>query len=121
MAFQLIDDVLDFEANEAVLGKPVGNDLREGKVTLALILALQFCTPAERAQVETVIREGRYGSVSLAQILEILDRYGTIKQVRRRAVQYCEAAVDGLKLLPDTPYKRVLEDAATHWVVDRTS
>ena len=44
MAFQLIDDVLDFEASEADLGKPVGNDLREGKVTLPMILALQACT-----------------------------------------------------------------------------
>ena len=45
MAFQLIDDVLDFTAREKVLGKPVGGDLREGKVTLPVIYALQSCTP----------------------------------------------------------------------------
>lgn len=121
MAFQLIDDVLDFEASEAVLGKPVGNDLREGKVTLPLILALQSCTRAERQQVETVVRDRGYAAVSLARILEILDRYGAIEQVRRRAMQYCEAAVEGLELLPESAYKRALADAASHWVVDRVS
>ncbi len=121
MAFQLIDDVLDFEASEAVLGKPVGNDLKEGKVTLPLILALQSCTRAERQQVETVVRDRGYAAVSLARILEILDRYGAIEQVRRRAMQYCEAAVEGLEMLPESAYKRALADAAARWVVDRVS
>ena len=121
MAFQLIDDVLDFEATEAVLGKPVGNDLKEGKVTLPMILALRSCTRAERALVETVVREGGYKSVSLTTILEILDRYQTIAEVRLRAVRFCETALEGLERLPDTPYKRALEDAAAHWSVARAS
>lgn len=121
MAFQLIDDVLDFEASEAVLGKPVGNDLKEGKATLPMILALQSCTRAERAQVETVVREGGYGSVPFATILEILDRYRAIAKVRLRAVQFCEDALEGLETLPDTRYRRALVDAATHWAVDRVS
>lgn len=121
MAFQLIDDVLDFEASEAVLGKPVGNDLREGKATLPLILALQSCTRAERQQVETVVRDRGYTAVSLGRILEILDRYGAIERVRRRAMQYCEAALEGLELLPESAYKRALAHAAAHWVVGRVS
>ena len=121
MAFQLIDDVLDFEASEAVLGKPVGNDLKEGKVTLPMILALPECTRAERALVETVVREQGYGSVSPGRILEILDRYGTIAEVRRRAVRFCEAALEGLETLPESRYKQALTDAAVHWAVGRAS
>ena len=121
MAFQLIDDVLDFEATEAVLGKPVGNDLKEGKVTLPLILALKTCTPAERAQIETVVREGGYESVSLGRILEILDRYGTIGEVRQRAMRYCESALEGLATLPDSRYKRALELAALQWAAGRAN
>ncbi len=121
MAFQLIDDVLDFEASEAVLGKPVGNDLKEGKVTLPMILALRQCTASERAQVETVMREGGYESVSLQRILEILDRYGAIDQVRRKALRFCEAALQGLESLPESRYKQALADAAAHWAVERAS
>ena len=121
MAFQLIDDVLDFEATESVLGKPVGNDLKEGKVTLPMILALRKCTGAERALVETVIRDRGYDSVSLARILEILDRHGTIAEVRKRAMQFCDAALEGLETLPDSPHRRALVDAAAHWAVVRAN
>lgn len=121
MAFQLIDDVLDFEASESVLGKPVGNDLKEGKVTLPLILALQSCTRLERAQVETVLRERGYKSVPAVRILEILERYGAIAEVRRRAARFCEVALESLSGLQDTPYRRALEDAAGHWAIVRSS
>ena len=57
MAFQLVDDVLDFTAREKTLGKPVGGDLREGKVTLPLVYALECATPAERAMVETILTD----------------------------------------------------------------
>ena len=57
MAFQLVDDMLDFTSREKTLGKPVGNDLREGKVTLPLIYALEQATPEERRLVETILEE----------------------------------------------------------------
>jgi octaprenyl-diphosphate synthase len=57
MAFQLIDDMLDFVSREATLGKPVGGDLREGKVTLPLVYALETASPAERRMIETVLRD----------------------------------------------------------------
>ncbi len=120
MAFQLIDDVLDFEASEAVLGKPVGNDLKEGKVTLPLILALKSCSNAERAEIETVVSEGGYQAVPSARVLEIATKYGAIDEVRRRAVEYCDVAVNSLNVLPDTPHKRALA-SATDWIVDRQS
>ena len=59
MAFQIVDDVLDLTASEKVLGKPVASDLREGKVTMAVIHALERCTPRERKMIETVVRGAR--------------------------------------------------------------
>src|SRR5246127_4265099 len=76
MAFQIVDDVLDLTASEEVLGKPVASDLREGKVTMEVIHALERCTPEERTLVETVLRERAFRSVTHGQILDILNRYG---------------------------------------------
>ena len=60
LAFQLIDDVLDFTSSEEVLGKPIGNDVREGKMTLPLIYLLQRCTPEEARKVSRVLEEGGF-------------------------------------------------------------
>src|SRR5579883_204905 len=75
IAFQLVDDVLDFTAHESVLGKPVGNDLREGKVTLPLIYALAEATPSERGLIETILRDGNYDCVPFSKVLALIDRY----------------------------------------------
>ena len=120
MAFQLIDDVLDFAATEETLGKPVGADLREGKVTLPLILALERCTDRERARVRTVVEEGDYGSVPFSEILDLLQRHGAIDEVRRRAAAYTAAAVAKLEPLPETPFKRALL-TIPDWIIDRQS
>src|SRR6202171_5738164 len=64
MAFQIVDDVLDLTASEDVLGKPVASDLREGKVTMAVIHALERCTPEERGKIETILRERAFNGVS---------------------------------------------------------
>src|SRR6202142_3189550 len=63
MAFQLVDDVLDFTAREKTLGKPVGGDLREGKVTLPLVYALERATPAEHRLVRTILEQRSYDTV----------------------------------------------------------
>src|SRR5207249_333232 len=78
MAFQLVDDVLDFTAREQTLGKPVGGDLREGKITLPLIYALEQATPEERRLVETVLRERSYERVSFRQIRALIERYNGV-------------------------------------------
>ena len=67
MAFQLVDDLLDFTSREKVLGKPVGNDLREGKVTLPLVYALEQATPDERRRVEIILEERNYERVPFPQ------------------------------------------------------
>src|SRR5207247_2889053 len=75
MAFQIVDDVLDLTASESVLGKPVASDLREGKVTMAVIHALERCTAAERVEIETIVREQGFDGATHAPLLAILTRY----------------------------------------------
>src|SRR5229473_980958 len=82
IAFQLIDDVLDFTSREKILGKPVGNDLREGKVTLPLIYALESADAEERKRIETVLADGNYDQVPFAKILQILTRYQSIERAK---------------------------------------
>lgn len=118
IAFQLVDDVLDFTARETVLGKPVGNDLREGKVTLPLIYALENATPQERDLVETVLRDRHYDNVSLRQILRFLERHKAVERVRDRAQAFTNRARGLISQFPDSPYQRALL-AVTDLVTDR--
>ena len=85
MAFQLVDDLLDFTAREQTLGKPVGGDLKEGKVTLPLVYALERSSAADRQKVETVLRERSYDTVPFSEIYSIVERGGGFARVRERA------------------------------------
>ncbi len=108
MAFQIVDDVLDLTASEDVLGKPVGSDLREGKVTMAVIHALARCTPEEHRAIETVLGERAFGSVSHGQVLDILNRYGSLDAALARAADFAEAARQALAAFPDSETRRAL-------------
>jgi octaprenyl-diphosphate synthase len=118
IAFQLIDDVLDFTSREKILGKPVGNDLREGKVTLPLIYALETAEPEERRLVETVLADGNYDQVPFGKILHILNRHSGIERARQRANEFTEKARGIIAEFPDSPYQRALR-AVTDLVTDR--
>ena len=85
LAFQIVDDVLDLTASESVLGKPVASDLREGKATMAVIHALERCTAAERQQIETVLHDRAFNGVTHADILTILNRYGSLEYANQEA------------------------------------
>src|SRR5712671_1793245 len=108
MAFQIVDDVLDLTASEDVLGKPVASDLREGKVTMAVIHALERCTPEERGKIETILRERAFNGVTHAHILDILHRYGSLEAANARAARYAESAREAICIFPDTEIKRAL-------------
>lgn len=118
IAFQLIDDVLDFTSREKILGKPVGNDLREGKVTLPLIYSLETATPEERKLVETVLADGSYDQVPFAKILQILHRHHGIERAQQRAQSFTEKARDIIGGFPESSYQRALM-AVTDLVTDR--
>ena len=108
MAFQIVDDVLDLTATEDVLGKPVASDLREGKVTMAVIHALERCTPAERTQIETILSQRAFNGVTHAQILDILNRYGSLDYAHAEAAKYAEMARAAICKFPDSESKRAL-------------
>ncbi len=108
MAFQIVDDVLDLTASEDVLGKPVASDLREGKATLAVLHALERCTPDERATIESVLGNGGFNGITPADIVAILKRYGSIDAAYARAAEFTNAAREALGPFPDSEYKRVL-------------
>jgi octaprenyl-diphosphate synthase len=108
MAFQLVDDLLDFTSREKVLGKPVGNDLREGKVTLPLVYALEQASGEERRRVETILRDRNYDRVPFPQILAMVERYQGIARVKERAQAFTEKARGIIGEFPDSPYQRAL-------------
>jgi octaprenyl-diphosphate synthase len=108
MAFQLVDDVLDFTARENVLGKPVGGDLREGKVTLPLVYALECASTDERRLVERVLRQRSYDEVPFEAILSLLEKYRGIERVRERAQAFTDKARRMLGEFPESPYQRAL-------------
>ena len=118
MAFQLVDDVLDFTAREKTLGKPVGGDLREGKVTLPLVYALERAGPAERRQVETILRERNYEEVPFSQILALLEKYRGIERVKDRAQAFTDKARRIINEFPGSPHQRALL-AVTELVTER--
>ena len=108
LAFQLIDDVLDFTSSEVVLGKPIANDLREGKITLPLIYLLKKCRPEEAQKVSRVLQEGGFHSVKFGDILELIERYGTLHAARKKAQEFAERARGCLEQFPDSHYKDAL-------------
>ena len=108
LAFQLIDDILDFASSEKKLGKPVGNDLREGKVTLPLIYLLQECTPEEARKPIRIFEDGGFQNVAFAEILELVERYGALETARNKAKEFAEEAKRCLDGFPDSIYKEAL-------------
>ena len=108
MAFQLVDDLLDFVSREATLGKPVGGDLKEGKVTLPLVYALEKASPEERALVETILEDRNYDKVSFADIYAMVERHDGFQRTRERAQQFTDRARQIVGEFPDSPYQRAL-------------
>jgi len=118
IAFQLVDDVLDFTAHEKVLGKPVGNDLREGKVTLPLIYALEQASAEERQLVADVLEDGHYDRVPFAKIRCLIERYRGFERVHERALAFTDKARFIIGEFPESRFQRALTDL-TDLVTDR--
>ncbi|HXO20441.1 MAG TPA: polyprenyl synthetase family protein [Thermoanaerobaculia bacterium] len=118
--FQLVDDLLDFTARETELGKPVLSDLKEGKLTLPLILLLPRVDAARRRLVETVLEDRGFGRVGAAQILELVRAEGTIEEVEEMAEGYAREAKRELELFPPGDAREAL-DFAPDFVLHRRS
>lgn len=120
ICFQLVDDLLDFSARESELGKPVLSDLKEGKLTLPLILLLPRVRPEERRLVEMVLEDGSFDRVSSQQILDLVNAQGTLEEVREMAEGYAAQAKTELEFFPPGDARDALE-FAPDFVLNRRS
>jgi len=123
IAFQLTDDALDYDAQNKVAGKPVGGDLREGKLTLPLIFYLEQVSEAKQKELLSEIRpEGAnpLGQASalpekrLAEIIAEVQRSGCVERTRRRAAEYVQSASEALKDFPESEEREALQEALVH-------
>jgi octaprenyl-diphosphate synthase len=110
MAFQLVDDVLDYSGNSIELGKNVGDDLAEGKPTLPLIYAMQHANTQDKELIANAIRHG--GLEQLQEIIGIVQQSGALAYTRQVAEQRIALALDGLASLPASRYRAGLEQVA---------
>jgi octaprenyl-diphosphate synthase len=108
IAFQLIDDVLDYNAQQAKLGKTVGDDFREGKITLPVILAYRRGDAAEREFWVRCLERLEQTDEDLPRAMELLEKHGALKDSVGRAEHYGAMARDALGIFADGPIKRAL-------------
>lgn len=128
LAFQLVDDLLDFTASHEQLGKPVLSDLKEGKVTLPLIFALESDGYASngrpkhngRMLVATVLEERGFRTVRAEEITELVRATGALERAAQLAREYAGRAKAALEGLPDTEYRRALL-AVPDFILERQS
>jgi octaprenyl-diphosphate synthase len=119
MAFQIADDLLDFTQSEAVAGKPTGQDLREHKVTLPLIVAMRELAPAELARVHAFFASPTASDAAIEELSTLIRNHGGLDYARRRAGDYGARAAEALLELPQCEATQALH-AAIAYVIGRT-
>ncbi|OQY19814.1 MAG: octaprenyl diphosphate synthase [Desulfobacteraceae bacterium 4572_35.1] len=119
IAFQFMDDALDYVADQAEFGKVCGHDLEEGKMTLPLIEALRHCSDQEREHVADVVAKDQLSDEDLASVTALIHRYHGIEYTRQRAKELVALAKDCLKVFPDSEARQSLSVLADY-VVSRT-
>jgi octaprenyl-diphosphate synthase len=109
ICFQMVDDLLDFTAEEKTLGKPVANDLREGKLTLPMIFLLRKAGPAAAEKVRMVLEDRGFERVSREEISRLARDHGALEEARLLAERYAEAARRDLAIFERSAYREALE------------
>jgi octaprenyl-diphosphate synthase len=118
VCFQLIDDLLDFTSSTEVLGKPALSDLKEGKLTLPLILAMPDMTIAEREMIGRIATIKSFDGADPHEIISIVERYDALERTRGIARDYAQRARTALEPFADSPAKEAL-DLALDFVLER--
>ena len=116
IAFQVADDALDYAAQPDKLGKTIGKDLYEGKITLPLFHLLSACDPADRAVVARIIEQGGDAAQDLGAIIRLMERHGSVAYALDRSRHFVSLAVEELCLFPPSPHRDALELIADYVV-----
>jgi octaprenyl-diphosphate synthase len=117
-AFQVIDDVLDYDGAVLEMGKNLGDDLREGKATLPLIIAMQRGSEAERNVIKEAIESGGTGQID--SVIAIVQKTGALQATRQAAATEAQRALDALQTLPQNPYSEALRNLASQLLERRS-
>lgn len=115
-AFQLVDDALDYGGQSGTLGKNVGDDLREGKMTLPVILALERASESERGLIASALGNIEATDLEVHQVVAIFNRYETLKKTLEKAQDHARAAIAALADLPESEMKTILSEVVLHSV-----
>ena len=120
IAFQLMDDSLDYTSSQEVFGKPVGKDLREGKITLPLIYTLSGLDEAERARIERRFKKGKATEDDYQSVITLVRTKGALERIRTEAQAYVDEAAKWLGCFPDSIGKTKLLEL-NQYIVERQS
>jgi octaprenyl-diphosphate synthase len=112
VAFQLIDDAIDYDSNAAEMGKDQGDDFREGKMTLPVILAYARGNDTERQFWEDAIIGHRTSDDDLSHAKELINKHGALEDTRERARHFAQRAINAISIFPDSTARQAMAEAA---------
>jgi octaprenyl-diphosphate synthase len=112
VAFQLVDDALDYSGRQALMGKSVGDDFREAKMTLPIILSVARADDVQREFWQRVIETGNQTEADLHHAITLVEQTGSIQETMRRARAYADMAKAALESLPESEIRSALSDIA---------
>jgi octaprenyl-diphosphate synthase len=117
IAFQIRDDILDYEGNTGITGKPVGGDIKEKKITLPLIYSLSKASKSESSRIIKIIKNGK-GKEDIKNVINFVREYNGIEYALKTANSYSETAKESLRVFPDSPSRIALE-VLVDFITDR--
>lgn len=120
LAFQITDDLLDLIGDPAQTGKPIGGDIREGKITMPIILTMEKASPPNQLKLESILHNDGVTSGDIEFVCSLAESTGAIEDTRQAAARYVEQAIGHLQTLPDSDARNSLHELA-QYILDRKS